>query len=132
MKNKYPAILTRFEMNILANHLYTLMQENTQDITHKIKNLLKLRDVTSWTVAHHLANAGVVFQDRDILLLADKFNNTVAHIMARKGYVFDVKEFPDIVSKENIYGESVLDVMKAMSGDRVQEGINVIGFNFEV
>lgn len=106
--------VSKFEMNILVD---VVIQKDIETIC-KLESLLKIRDTSLWTLAHHLAFKGLMFplpQCKDIVKMTDSYGRTVAHWMAMNGYVFDIEQYPDIVRLTDKYGESVIKIMQEVS-----------------
>jgi len=67
----------------------------------KHKDILKLKDITGWTVAHQMAKMGYRFdpvQDKEILALRDNSGITAAEIQMMSGYIFDPERDKEILS----------------------------------
>ena len=67
----------------------------------KHKEILKLKNISGWTVAHQMAKMGYRFdpvQDKEILELRDNSGVTAAEIQIMNGYVFDPERDREILS----------------------------------
>jgi hypothetical protein len=84
----------------------------------KHRDILKLKDITGWTVAHQMAKMGYRFdpvQDKEILALRDNSGITVAEIQMMNRYIFDPERDREILSlPSSEEGKTLLDLQNEM------------------
>ncbi len=84
----------------------------------KHRDILKLKDITGWTVAHQMAKMGYRFdpvQDKEILALRDNSGITVAEIQMMNRYIFDPERDRKILSlPSSEEGKTLLDLQNEM------------------